>query len=492
MRGNARFRPDLRAEIFYGRFRAAAFAREREEGGPIYHHPEPVESPEEIVAAIERARVQTGFDGKLISVLYDSETLERSFHPHPELTRSESKRYFNAMVEREKSFDAPARSTFRSIGFSGVGAISMIESIEARYFDSLSSRLLDGDLHLWKFCSPASIIANLAIDSDDGVALISAIGDRLKIHILARSGVLLLERPFNQSWRVELGRESFVREIERSILFAHQRYGVSVKRIGALGSARFFSALQPGASTGQVEETLDSTRAFERARDELNLKPFALEVGDVDRWWLDRLGAISTRDDGNFSSPHVLTIANRSRAEGALRAMAIFFWLIALASIARVEYALLTDPTLDRRAREAREILKIDLAVKRARLDEAREKERLGALVGPVIDPIAPFLRDLSFLTPATLVLTDLSISERADRYDLSVAGFSKADRLADFSAALDRFSSALKESAYRFTPGAPWRQEWISRMREGSRVDSLAGAEKSGRRFKIVGSMRK
>jgi hypothetical protein len=445
------FKVVLTIRMFHGDFKAVAWRRSAVTGA--YESPTPVQTLDEIGAALDATIDATGFDGKLVTFLYEGERMEHVFVTTPPMEQKDLKLFLARKAEQEKSFEGKAAFSHTQTTSPKGGYIVLLTICQKSFVDGLTDLCRERGLFVQKLIPPTTVMGHQMQEMgfDDGhlIAVVAEIGPRMTLLVGKGDGALLFDRYLNYDWRKPGDQDRIGREIERSILFAKQQFGQVAEAVVFIGD-------YDDAFAAKMTDMIDTP----------------LDIGNhrtYEHYWLTEARMVRRIHPSNLIPASVRREAARHTITRIVIGMVFFFWLGAFAAAGGVEYAI----------HQSRSMMTDDHgATARLRQEKERwaatyaELERRKAAIDTIEQGAPPipgwFVGYLGQATPEGLQLTKVTVAKNDGGWQVVLNGVSRLtqDKAAE---ALALFEKNLVDGPYRLAVARGWREEWLKELSRGS-----------------------
>jgi len=399
-------RPTLGISWVQGQFHAVFF----ENGICVsrWHSENPVHTSQEFKAtALEACKQLKVSHNSDVAMVYESEKLAHPFIQVPPMSGKDLASFLARRAPQEKAFSEDAAwswtHTFAAKEGQGILLHLLPESFHKEIIQSLE------DLKLYpKTLLPLSQVMaqhtlRLPVEDDDVVAMLATFAGETDILITRGDGEILFTRDLGYNWQNNI--DVLVRDVDRSILYAKQQFGVAVNKLTTAGegSADLHAELQSRVNLPMVSAPEDDHHAYCWAMDICNLSP---------------------RRTSNLIP---VSIQRRRSEKLALRLgiIATSILMIAAALIVIQVEILVANSAVVHNAKEKLAALSQERDTWKKKVAGLEtSKSRLQHLNKPneALYPIS-FFNYLGFIMPADLILTKATIVQKGDIREFTITG---------------------------------------------------------------------
>lgn len=214
-----------------------AVALHRGEVAGTWHSPEPCENLERFGELLTRAVQQTGFQGSSIHLVLGHPKLTHQLVDTPDAKGPALKALVQRQVEKLKLFDELATWTFEKAEPTKTSASALVHLLPRAILYRLVGSAEQAGFHLISVIPPTAVLhaqfARLPLDGNKVGLIVAETEGGITIVVARRDGPLLLARSLDAS-RAR-GPSALVVDINRTLLFVSQRYGVDVTGVWLFG-----------------------------------------------------------------------------------------------------------------------------------------------------------------------------------------------------------------------------------------------------------------
>ncbi len=289
-----------------------------------------VSTVDEFRAAITKACRALGVPKNSdVAMVYESEKLSHPFIQVPPMSSKDLESFLARRVLQEKAFEDEAAwsrtQTFAAKEGQGVLLHLLPKDFLREIIQSLEGLRLFPKVLLPLSEVMAQHVSKLPVDDDVIVAMVATFSGETDILIARGDGKILFIRDLGYNWQDNV--EVLVRDIDRSILYAKQQFGVAVSVLSIAGD---------GA------EDLD-----EQLRQRINLPVVNTSEDDHHAYcWAEDICSLSPRRTSNLIPHHV----QYSRLENTIWRLSVFAAAVLIVStiliLAQVEIVVSTSPVV--------------------------------------------------------------------------------------------------------------------------------------------------
>ncbi len=374
-----------------------------------WEHPEPVEGTTHFEALIREAVEKTGYHGLSVSLLLAHPRLVQQLVEVPPVKGSALRKILQRQAQQQKMVAGEAAWACQSLVAGGKGDQRVVMHLFPRM---LLNHLVQGchrnGLYLVSVLPTAAVlqqqIRQFPLGKTDVVLLAAETVGSTTVAIGAGDGRVLLARTLPGTWNDNAERLAL--DLNRTVLFVNQQYGVSINR----GIWLFGPGAQEQLKTVQqhLQLPVDTSPA--------TYNPF---------YWATEALKLRPSSSPNFITPELQKAAQR-QAFAKVVAVATLFLVLALVAVS--VYASLQS----RQERENIRILNEQYnrlqTQKNDLLQHGAELARRRHVASLVLDNRPPpvpvwLLGYLSEVTPSELVITNLHVKHEEDAWRVYLAG---------------------------------------------------------------------
>jgi len=413
--------------------------------GNSWQCPEHVASAEAFAQALREARSETGFRGRYVSFVVETEEASHAFFKTPPMRRRDLETFLARKAEQNKPFDEPAVYCFEQTkALTGEGVL--LHMLPMSYFNTVMQACAELGLTPLQWVPPSAVLRGSLEDlpiADKEVALIAASSaGRAALVFGDRQGRLVFAR--HLAFREEEGTEKLLREINRSVLYVKQQFGVAVRR---------------GWQVGSAKNLIANVQA--------DIKFAAMPGHEDDFSWMLQAIALPLKSESNLI-PHEI----QDEREQLLRAR-ISAAAIALLLMAAVASSVLIEAVLAKQQRVAAAMMQEYSDQLREKRELQRTVEQLATLKHSVhrIETRRPplpgwYLGYLAEAVPEGMVLDEAAVIDEGDGWKVRISGVASGTQPFAWAAQLQRFEQALSGPPYHLKISRGWREGWLNNMR--------------------------
>jgi len=375
----------------HGSFHAAVFRRQKMIGS--WSSPEPVGTLPEIGPALDRALTELKFAGAEAFLLLENEQFVHQIEATPPVSDSMARNYLQGRVQRYEKENAAVLWVSQPAGGIKKERSFILHMLPRTFYDSVNRLFLERRLDLMRIL-PLVVPVQRELDRfpiAKGRPVLVAVeaGGATVVMVAKVGGDLLFARNILAVWSADPARIGV--EINRSLLYANQRFGSTVERIWLLG--------RDNHATAEVNAKCGSGRQIT-----------VLPTTPVE--WLQTVAKLPPRHPVNLVAGH---LKRKSRQRTIRRGLLAASWLLLLFLVVDAwssarSWDVETRQYSDLQANEAK------MSAERRRLTERNQAvRRERAFVRQVEDerlpPVAAkFTALVASVLPGAMRLSDLSV----------------------------------------------------------------------------------
>ena len=454
--------------MLYGKFTAAVY--DRGAPGRSWDCPYPVEDVESFKKALGEAVSNLKYTGKFISFVIEDEKLEHVFVQSPTLSKKDMRAFLERRVDQEKTFEGPAAYSYSTADSPKGGSAIILNVMEKAYLKGMMDTCFEMGLNPFQMFPLVTVVGKkahkLLASAEEIGAVVAQAGGRLALVIARGDGSILFERFLNYEPSRPEDFERTGRELNRSILFAKQQFGVAAASVHFIGD---FPDEFVQAIVGQVDLPLN--------RAEPEAGPAHI-VADGLR--------IPARDVSNLVPHDVQTKPRRDMLVKISAVMIAILWLSSVAVGAFLEWAIQSKRGDLANAQDRFNVVAKDHDVWESKaIRFALIKTSIANFRKERKPPVPGWL--LSWLgeaTPDGLILKKVSAQREGAGWAIRIEGISEKEH-SQAAEDLKLFEAALTAPPYYMTVTSGWREKWLDELMKG------AAAENSKSEFIIAGMVK-
>ncbi|MBL9129424.1 MAG: hypothetical protein JNL97_17360, partial [Verrucomicrobiales bacterium] len=204
-----------------------------------WQSPEPVEDLDGIAQCIRNAVQHTGFQGSTVQFVLAHAKLTHQLVDTPEAKGTALKSLVERQVERLKVFDEPAAWTFEKAETAKNSASALVHLLPRTILYRLAGAVEQAGLHLVGVTPSTSILhsqfGQLPLSGNEVGLLVADIAGSTTLVVARREGPLFLARSLDASRN--RGPAALAVDLNRTLLFVNQQFGVNVKGAWLFGQS---------------------------------------------------------------------------------------------------------------------------------------------------------------------------------------------------------------------------------------------------------------
>ncbi len=424
----------------HGRLCAAVFHRQKMTGS--WTGSAPVQTMEELAAALDEALATLAFAGTEVFLLLESDQFAHQTESAPALSDSAARTYLQSRVKRQtKEQETTLWVSQETLPIKQERSF-ILHLLPGRFYDELNKILLERRLDLTRIL-PMSVPLQRELDRfpiSKGKPVLVAVeaGGATIVMVALVGGRMVFARTILAAWGADPARIGV--EINRSVLYAKQQFGTAVERIWLLGERNDATAeVNAKCGTGKQIMVLPTTPVE----------------------WLQSVAKLSPRHPVNLVAGY---LKQKRRSRLVRRLLIAAAWL-GLGFVGFNSWTQEQEWTGERRRLAALRIQEPAMTAERERLvlrNHAFEKER--AFLRQVEEDRLPpvpgrFLAFLAGVLPGEMRLTDFTVKwdETAANWSFRIEGAIETDE-ETAREVLDTLQKRLNQSPLRARFGAAGR----------------------------------
>lgn len=222
----------------------------------------PVKTLEEFEVALDEALIALRFGGSEVFVILEHEAFQHQSEHAPDFSDAATKTYLKGRMQRHEQEHGPALWVSQRTLSTRKEATFLLHILPSTFYQQLSSALQIRRLDLTRIL-PVVVPLQLTLQApdmpkDQPLLLVAETGDATTLMATRPDGELLFARTMLARWDSDPARIGV--EVNRSLLYAKQQFGVLISHISLIGSAdeRAVTEVQNRCGVGK-EVTLAST-----------------------------------------------------------------------------------------------------------------------------------------------------------------------------------------------------------------------------------------
>jgi len=269
-------RPTLGISWVQGQFHAVFF----ESGICIsrWHSSTPVHTTLDFSTAVTEACKQLNVaQNSDVAMVYESEKLAHPFIQVPPMSSKDLVSFLTRRVPQEKAFAEDAAWSWTHTFAAKEGQGILLHLLPEDFRKEIIQTLEDLKLYPKTLLPLSQVMAQhtlrLPVEDDDVVAMLATFAGETDILITRGDGEILFTRDLGYNWQDNI--DVLVRDVDRSILYAKQQFGVAVNKLSTAGegSAELHAEMENRVNLPMVSANEDDHHAYCWAMDICNLSP---------------------------------------------------------------------------------------------------------------------------------------------------------------------------------------------------------------------------
>ncbi len=456
----------LGISLLYGRFMAVAI--EKGEAHSAWECPYPVGDIESLRQALTESVNATEYNGKYISFVFEDALCEHQLINTPPMKRKDLRRYITRKASQLKTFAGDAVISFSAAKSPKGGAAVLVNILPKSFMQDLMLACRELDLFPIQLTPLSAIMGRqfkrLPIQNDEIVMIVSESSKKLILAVGKSDGSVLMDRYLVYERETAMDIDWLGREIQRSVLFSKQQFGIGAQR-----------ALMLGDFSDDIIKRLREQVDIPIEKSGIVVDPF---------FWVNESLALSARQDSNFITPGLQRLAIRHRMFKVAMVALLFLWLGSIASAGMIEVMIRAEKQSLKALEPHYAGIKEEKAEWDKRYDELNSWKRGIDKVREIRSspPVAGwFIGYLGDALPADLILKKMVIEKDGTGWNVELTG--EALKSATLSAAkLKQFENRLQQGPYKVNVTKSWKEQWVDLLRSGS------GSMLGGQEFSLNG----
>jgi len=205
--------------------------------GTGWTSPTPVNTAQELVAALREAVTRTGFEGTHVSVLIGHARLAYHWVEVPAGRNTQLQKYLQRQAQQHKPFEGAAVWAWQPTFTTKTSGGALLHLLPRSVHDELVRACEEAGLHLATLIPVGEAVrlrlAQLPLRNDEIALLAADTGASTVVSVSQADGTPLLARTINESWGGDLNRVAV--DLNRTLLFAQQQFGKAIGSVWLLG-----------------------------------------------------------------------------------------------------------------------------------------------------------------------------------------------------------------------------------------------------------------
>lgn len=205
--------------------------------GTGWTSPTPVNTAQELVAALREAVTRTGFEGTHVSVLIGHARLAYHWVEVPAGRHTQLQKYLHRQAQQHKPFEGAAVWAWQPTFATKTSGGALLHLLPRSVHDDLVRACEETGLHLAALIPVGEAVrqrlAQLPLRNDEIALLAADTGASTVVSVSQADGTPLLARTINESWGGDLNRVAV--DLNRTLLFAQQQFGKAISGVWLLG-----------------------------------------------------------------------------------------------------------------------------------------------------------------------------------------------------------------------------------------------------------------
>lgn len=431
--------------------------------------PEPVNNLEDfakaLLTAVETLEMHKGGD---IAVAYESDEHVHLFLDIPPMSVRDLEKYLERRVEQEKSFKGKAAWAYRATRHGDKGEGVLLHIMPAEIRDTIM-RLCDQSglvpRHLVALTDVmAQHLADISDKRSQNVLLVALFESRVEMVVVTGEGEALLVRELGFHWK-DRNMERLRKDLERTLLYAKQRFGDSVSNVRIMG--------------------VDAISATEKLQPHFNITLEADEDSIDPLFWASEVSSLARKTKSNFiplmmqrsiTGRQLLRLGSRMTVTATVVAISV----LVLVELLIVKYGRL-EPDI---ANKTLELQQRKEKWKNEFSNLSMSKNRLDNLSGHTASLPTWFFSSLGSLTSAEVLLNDVALEKHGVQWRFMLKGEVNSS-LAEAASTLKDLELALSGEPWNAVVSNDWEQIWVEQLTKGRATEKgLVG-------FRLEGQIR-
>lgn len=429
-----------------GRFEAAHYYMGRLQSS--WKNPDRVEELDDFENAMAVALDETGFKGKYVYIQFKGPELKYHSLQVPPMSKKDLALYLKRKVRTENIFADETIFSYTIAPSIKGGELVFLNIITRRFGNGVIEACHRLGLHpiiLAPFSSVlASQIKKLSLKTGEITALITEVVGNLVMVLSYGDGKIIFERSFNIG-----GILRAVREINRSLLFAKQQFGVVIDRIWVIGNMD-----ERLAELGAVELDVPVDQAPAHKENLL--------------WTKETLG-IHPSNDSNLIPRNIQKKPIRDLLMKVTVSLVLIVVVISAATIWWIEHVIEKGTRADMMVRPRLVELQKQKTEWEQRHAEIERWKKISATATTLREPPVGgwFLGYLGDELPDGLILTQTSITRDKDGWEIQLEGRSFEGHSV-VAEDLRELEDRLFSGPFRIRITKSWREKWLDQLKHG------------------------
>jgi len=399
-------RPTLGISWVQGQFHAVFFengiciSRWRSEN--LIHTPQDFKAT--VLEACKQLKVAQNSD---VAMVYESDKLAHPFIQIPPMSGKDLTSFLTRRAPQEKAFSEDAAWSWTHTFAAKEGQGILLHLLPKEFRNNIIQTFEELKLYPKTLLPLSQVMAQhtlrLPVEENDVVAMLATFAGETDILITRGDGEILFIRDLGYNWQDNI--DVLVRDVDRSILYAKQQFGVAVNKLTAAGegSADLHAELQSRVNLPMVSAPEDDHHAYCWAMDICNLSP---------------------RRTSNLIPVNI----QRRRAEKLVLRLGIMTTSVLMISAALIVIQveiLVANSAVVHNAKEKLASLTQDRDQWSDKLKALETSKNRLALLSKPNDAIYPahFFTHLGNAIPDGLILSKATVTQKTDTWDFTING---------------------------------------------------------------------
>jgi hypothetical protein len=419
--------------------------------------PDPVNNLEDFHIALNTAyTVLEMHKGGDVAVTYESDDHVHTFLDIPPMSVKDLEKYLERRVEKEKSFKEPAAWAYRAVRHGDKGEGVLLHMMPASIRDAIMRICEENHLTPRLLVPLTDVMADHFADTDTDnkqhALLVALFKSRVEMVVVTAKGEALLVRELAFHWQ-DANLERLRKDLDRTLLYAKQRFGDAVSRISVLG--------------------VDALVAAEQLKPHFKTMVSADEASVDPLFWAAEVSALPLRTKSNFIPVMMQRAITGKQLLRMGKRMAVAACVMAVVLGVSVELMIMKYGNVDSDILQKHNALidkKNYWQNKNSNLDESRH--RLAQLENNMPPLPAWFFSNLGDLMPKAMVLNKAELAWSDNQWHFELKGQSKPS-LAKTASTLDNLELALSRSPWNASVSSSWEAAWVKQLSQGRATET-------------------
>lgn len=419
--------------------------------------PEPVNNLEDfasaLVTAIKTLDMHKGGD---IAIAYESDEHVHLFLDIPPMSVRDLEKYLERRVEQEKTFKDKAAWAYRATRHGDKGEGVLLHIMPANIRDTIMRLCDQNGLVPRHLVALTDVMAQHFEDISDKRSkndlLVALFESRVEMVVVTGEGEALLVRELGFHWK-DGNMERLRKDLDRTLLYAKQRFGDSVSSVRIMG--------------------VDAITAAEKLQPHFSISLEADKESVDPLFWASEVSSLARKTKSNFiplmmqrsiTGRQLLRLGSRMTVTATVVAISV----LVLVELMIVKYGRL-DPDIAQKTMELQQ-RKEQLKMEFSKL--SMSQSRLDNLSGHTASLPTWFFSSLGSLTSDEVLLNGVALEKRGVQWRFILKGEVNAS-LASAATTLKDLELALSREPWNAAVSNDWERVWVEQLTKGRATEN-------------------